>query len=147
MAKWQPYIFGIGIALMGLFQMGAGTLGVSRRHWDMAFTGAEFTFKYQEAAWLMLGLAGITGVMSAVGGIMFVVIAVGSLLIGKKVDLNAPAPAAPAPAPTAAAVAHHGSAGTFEVPGTFALAMVFLISFVLYYFVNWKYLASTWGMS
>jgi cytochrome c oxidase subunit 1 len=146
MAKWQPYIFGIGIALMGLFQMGAGTLGVSRRHWDMAFTGAEFTFKYQEAAWLMMGLAGITGVMSVVGGVMFVVVAVGSLVIGKKVDLNAPAPAAPA-APPAAAVAHHGSAGTFEVPGTFAMAMVFLIAFVLYYFVNWKYLASTWGMS
>ncbi len=33
------------------------------------------------------------------------------------------------------------------VPGTFVLAMVFLVSFVLYYFVNWKYLASVWGMS
>ena len=31
--------------------------------------------------------------------------------------------------------------------GTFALAMVFLVSFVAYYFVNWKYLASTWGIS
>ena len=32
-------------------------------------------------------------------------------------------------------------------PGTFDLAMVFLISFVLYYFINWKYLSQVWGLS
>jgi len=25
--------------------------------------------------------------------------------------------------------------------------MVFLVSFVLYYFVNWKYLSTLWGLS
>jgi cytochrome c oxidase subunit 1 len=34
----------------------------------------------------------------------------------------------------------HGSAG-FAAPGTFVLAMVFLVAFVLYYFINWKYLS------
>jgi cytochrome c oxidase subunit 1 len=41
----------------------------------------------------------------------------------------------------------HGSAGTMEVPGTFTFALIFLAVFVLYFFVNWKFLASTWGLS
>ena len=40
----------------------------------------------------------------------------------------------------------YGSAG-FAAPGTFTLAMVFLVSFVLYYFINWKYLSQVWGLS
>ena len=28
-----------------------------------------------------------------------------------------------------------------------SLAMIFLVSFVLYYFVNWKYLSTLWGLS
>jgi cytochrome c oxidase subunit I len=31
-------------------------------------------------------------------------------------------------------------------PGTFTLAMVFLVSFVLYYFINWKYLSTVWPL-
>ena len=27
------------------------------------------------------------------------------------------------------------------------LAMVFLAAFVLYYFINWKYLSTVWGLS
>ena len=42
--------------------------------------------------------------------------------------------------------AEHGSAG-FEAPGTFILALIFLTTFVLYYFVNWKYLSGVWGLS
>ena len=44
------------------------------------------------------------------------------------------------------AVEEHGSGG-FEAPGTFVLAMVLLVSFVVYYFINWKYLASVWPLS
>ena len=32
-------------------------------------------------------------------------------------------------------------------PGTFVLAVFFLVTFVLYYFVNWKYLGQLWGLS
>ena len=35
----------------------------------------------------------------------------------------------------------------FAAPGTFTLAMVFLVAFVLYYFINWKYLSQLWGLS
>ena len=45
-----------------------------------------------------------------------------------------------------AAAQSYGSMG-FAAPGTFALAMVFLLAFVLYYFINWKYLSTVWGLS
>ena len=43
----------------------------------------------------------------------------------------------------------HAAAGKwgFAAPGTFLLALFFLLTFVLYYAVNWKYLASVWPMS
>jgi len=59
---------------------------------------------------------------------------------------------APRPAPEAApgtvAPSGHGSIGLggFVAPGTFVLAMVFLTSFILYYFVNWKYLSTVWPL-
>ena len=55
----------------------------------------------------------------------------------------------PTPVPRAAptlAAQTYGSLG-FAAPGTFVLAAVFLVSFVLYYFVNWKYLSTLWGLS
>ena len=32
-------------------------------------------------------------------------------------------------------------------PGTFVLALFFLFVFVVYYAINWKYLASVWPLS
>jgi len=58
--------------------------------------------------------------------------------------------AAPPPQPVAVAITGHGpSIGTagFVAPGTFTLALVFLTAFVLYYFVNWKYLSTVWPLS
>ena len=46
----------------------------------------------------------------------------------------------------ASAMTGHGHAG-FAAPGTFVFALIFLTAFVLYYFVNWKYLSTVWGLS
>ncbi|MDP6574300.1 MAG: cbb3-type cytochrome c oxidase subunit I [Rhodospirillales bacterium] len=146
LAKWQPYLFGIGMGLVSLFLMGAGTLGVPRRHWDMAFSDAAITHDFPAAAFLMMGLNGVAALIATLGGVIFILNMVGTILWGKKKEA-APAPqAAPEPQPAAAAGAY-GGAGTMAVPGTFVLALVFLAAFVLYYFVNWKYLASVWGLS
>jgi cytochrome c oxidase subunit 1 len=40
---------------------------------------------------------------------------------------------------------HTVSALGFAAPGTFVLAMMFLVAFVLYYFINWKYLSTACG--
>jgi cytochrome c oxidase subunit 1 len=146
LARWQPYLFGIGAAGISLFMMGAGTLGVSRRHWDITFSDAPLTFEYSAGAFLMLGLNGISAILATVGGIAYVVVVVGSVLFGKRKDAVAARPApAPAPAP-AAVVASYGGAGTIKLPGTITLVSVFFVAFVLYYYVNWKYLAAVWPL-
>jgi cytochrome c oxidase subunit 1 len=67
LAKWQPYVFGIGAAGISLFMMGAGTLGVARRHWDITFADAPLPFDYPSAAYLMMGLNGMFAVLAATG--------------------------------------------------------------------------------
>ncbi len=160
LAKLQPYLFGGGMTVLILFMLGAGTLGVSRRHWDMDFTGAALGFEYSGMAYTMMAVAAIGGILAVVGGAAYLLITVGSLVFGKKLDASAgllqsfgkplaascyttdrPDTLAMAPKP----VEEHGSSG-FEAPGTFVLAMVLLVSFVVYYFINWKYLASVWPL-
>jgi cytochrome c oxidase subunit 1 len=136
-----------------LVMMGAGTLGVERRHWDMSFTDAAIGFDYPASAYALMGLVGISGVGAVVGGGIFVLITVVSVFLGKRVEsessygtqstrlMKAP--------PIVLPPGGHVAAGKwgFAAPGTFALAILFLAIFVAYYAVNWKYLASVWPMS
>jgi cytochrome c oxidase subunit 1 len=151
MAKYQPYVFGLGMSAVALFLMGAGTLGVPRRHWDIGFAGNAFAYEFPGAAWLMMALAGITGLVAIIGGGMYLLITVWSVFLGKRIETpgfqhvrarDGVAVAAPAAGPV---IAGHGSAG-MVAPGTFVLALVFLTAFVLYYFVNWKYLSTVWPL-
>jgi cytochrome c oxidase subunit 1 len=148
LARWQPYMFGFSMYFFCLVMMGAGTLGVSRRHWDMTFSGAAMAYEWPGAAYLMMGLVGVAGVAAIAGGAIYIYITVGSILWGKRLDSgkvsNHFTPIPPT-APTVVAQSY-GSAG-FAAPGTFVLAMVFLVSFILYYFINWKYLSQVWGLS
>ncbi|MDH3336662.1 MAG: cbb3-type cytochrome c oxidase subunit I [Gammaproteobacteria bacterium] len=146
LATWQPYVFGIGVAGISVFMMGAGTLGVARRHWDMTFADALLPFDYPAAAYLMMGLNGIFAVMAALGGLMYVVIVVGSVFFGKKLAEDEK-PSYPEVPPASAAVSHYGSSETLRIPGTAFLVGIFFTAFVLYYFVNWKYLSEIWPLS
>jgi cytochrome c oxidase subunit 1 len=145
-ARWQPYVFGIGVAGISIFMMGAGTLGVSRRHWDMTFADAVLPFDYPSAAYLMMGLNGIFAIMAAIGGLMYVVVVVGSVFFGRKLAEDEK-PEYPEVPPESAAVSHYGSTETLKIPGTVFLVSIFLVAFVLYYFVNWKYLSEIWPLS
>ncbi len=147
LAKWQPYLFGIGMGLVSVFMMGAGTLGVPRRHWDINFSDAAMAYEFPGAAHLMMGLNGMAALVGGLGAAIFILNMVGTILWGKS---KTPAVATAAPAPPsggAAVLAGHGSSEGMSVPGTFTLALIFLVAFVLYYFVNWKYLAGVWPLS
>ena len=148
LARWQPYLFGLSMYAFTLVMMGAGTLGVSRRHWDMAFEGAALAYEWPGAAYLMMGLVGITGMAAIAGGVIFIYVTVGSLLWGKKLDTGKVSPkfTPVLRASPSAAAQSYGSLG-FAAPGTFVLAIVFLVAFILYYFINWKYLSTLWYMS
>ncbi len=146
LAKWQPYLFAIGVGGISLFMMGAGTVGVARRHWDMNFTDAALSFDYPPVAFLMMTLNGVFAIVATIGGALFVLITVGSILWGKKVDASNIVESL-GPMPTkqvSGAVQEYGNAGSWHLPGTYILVGVFFTAFVLYYFVNWKYLSELW---
>lgn len=149
LAKWQPYLFGLGMAVFTLAMMGAGTLGVPRRHWDITFAGASLPYEYPGSAWLMLAIMGASGVVAIVGGAAYILVTVGTLLVGRKLDTGEYSPKRTVlKMPVGATLAGHGGhGGGFAAPGTFVFALVFLAAFVLYYFVNWKYLSTVWGLS
>jgi cytochrome c oxidase subunit 1 len=83
---------------------------------------------------------------------MYLLITVWSVFLGRRIatpgfqHVRARDGVAPAVARAGGPViAGHGSAG-MVAPGTFVLALVFLTSFILYYFVNWKYLSTVWPL-
>ncbi|MBF0125217.1 MAG: cbb3-type cytochrome c oxidase subunit I [Magnetococcales bacterium] len=160
LAKWQPYIFTGGMLMLILFMLGAGTLGVPRRHWDVSFADAVVKgFEFPGMAVTMMGLAGLGGLLAAVGGAAYCVIAVGSLVFGKRLDGGAslfssfgaylspssytvtrPELLAMAPVEPSSTAQH------VHANGTFVLALVFLATFVVYFFLNAKYLSSVWPL-
>jgi len=163
LAKIQPYLFAGGMTILVLFMLGAGTLGVSRRHWDMDFTGAILGYHYPGMAYTMMAIGAIGGVIGVIGGAAYLVVTVGSLLFGRKLEPSAGFLECFIGKPLAASVynvsrpevlpmaeplknEHPSAAGGMEAPGTFALAMLLLVTFVVYYFINWKYLASVWPL-
>jgi len=141
-AKLQPYVFALGVGGISVFMMGAGTLGIPRRDWDIQGADAILSFDYPASAYLMMGLNGMSAVLAALGGLMYVVVVVGSILFGARVKDAKPAGEAVQSSP----VSHYGSAGTLKLPGTAVLVSVFFTAFVLYYFVNWKYLSEVWPL-
>jgi cytochrome c oxidase subunit 1 len=146
LARWQPYLFGLGMCGVSLFLMGAGTLGVPRRHWDIGFAGTGgIIHEFPAAAYTMLALNGLSVIVAVIGGAAFCLIIVGTLLFGKKLGDQKMAEAWIAKPVTEAEYSANGGSA-FAIPGTLVLAMVFFISFALYYFINWKYLGETWGI-
>ena len=88
-----------------------------------------------------------------VGGAIFVLITVVSVFFGKRVESESDYGVEPTRLMRASPIVQpqggHAAAGKlgFAAPGTFVLAVFFLAIFVVYYVVNWKYLASVWPMS
>ncbi len=143
LARLQPYLFGLGAAGISVFMMGAGTLGVPRRSWDISGADALLPYDFAGAAYMMMGLNGMAAVLAAIGGLSFIVIVVGSVFFGRRIgDTEAIVLQA-----DAAAVGQYGSSDSHDIRGTLVLVAVFFISFVLYYFVNWKYLSEVWPLS
>lgn len=133
LASWQPYVYGFGMLLLILGFLTSGTLGVPRRHWGVFTTSAAFPTLIPEPAQLTLALAGIGGLIAAIGGAMFVGIVLISVLTGKVQEARSLrlVVSAPADPPEAEEAAH-------ETPrGTFWIALAFLAFFILVYFRNW----------
>ena len=89
-ASWQPYVFGLGMTGVALFLMGAGTLGVPRRHWDILFSRRRRRsgYEFSPAALTMMSLNGMSVVLAGLGGAIYIVVVVGSILFGRKLGEN-----------------------------------------------------------
>jgi len=148
-AKLQPYIFSLGAWVFSISLMGAGTLGVQRRHADITFAGQPLAYEYPEIAKGLMDFGEIFAVIMSVGAIMFIVVVLASIFAGERI----PEGSAPWPKVEDADVVFektgkkHIGIGGFEAPGTFVLAMILFVTLVLYYFINFKYLSTVWGMS
>jgi cytochrome c oxidase subunit 1 len=149
MAKLQPYIFSLGGWVFSIALMGAGTMGVQRRHADITFAGQPLAYQYPEIAKGLMDLGEIFAVIMSVGAIMFIVVVLASIFTGERIaEDSAPWPkVADADAVFEKSGKKHIGIGGMEAPGTFVLAMILFATLVLYYFINFKYLSTVWGMS
>ena len=142
LCRIQPYVFGGGITLMALGMSFAGSYGVPRRHWDVEFTGSLFSTGFDSGAHVMLGLMGIGAVVAFLGLLLYILLTVAAVFFGPSI--------AGQPMEAWQAVEEvSGAAGEeafdeHRVPGTMVLVGVFLLSFAVYYFANWKWLADVW---
>jgi len=150
-ARWQPYLFAIGIVTLSMSMTFAGSFGVPRRHADITFPGAPFTLEYPSAVDLFMAGVGIGGTIAALAVLGFILIAVVSVFFGKPLDLEHAQPGTPGiPQGVYRLPPQIHDAEASEVihrqgaPGTVVLVFVFLAVFVLYYFTNWKILSMIW---
>jgi cytochrome c oxidase subunit 1 len=152
-ARYQPYVYGLGMVIWGLGMGLAGHWGVPRRHWDITFQnapeGLRFNMLQNPEINLFLALLGIGGVIAVIGGAMFVLPIVGTVFLGRRSDTPYvgnvdPGAFSPAPAIAGASVDHAEAADEhgFEVPGTLVLAIGFLVLFAILYGISWHELGS-----
>jgi cytochrome c oxidase subunit 1 len=151
MAKFQPYVFGIGIVIMAMSMIFMGILGAPRRHWDMTFAGAPFQVEFNPVIELFQATMGIGGLLASVGVLMFIAIAVVTVFFGTNLsdeDFKKGGPGLPQGVvklpPQVHTGAHVATIHEAGLNGTMVLAIIFLVAFALYYFTNWKILSFLW---
>lgn len=83
LVRAQPYLFAGGISLMAISMSFAGSYGVPRRHWDVEFTGAQFSAGFDSAAHFMLGLMGVGAVVAFTGLLIFILATVWAVFFGR----------------------------------------------------------------
>jgi cytochrome c oxidase subunit 1 len=159
-ARWQPYLFALGMLLLSMGMTFAGSFGVPRRHWDISFSQAPFGVEFNPAVDLVLAVMGIGGIMAVTGAYLFIAIAVKSVFFGEPIGeiqkgvVTAGIPQGithpPVHKPNADELnekLHAPGRGIAAVtPGTLALVSIFLVSFMVYYFTNWKLLSVLWRL-
>lgn len=84
--RLQPYVFALGIVLVSFGMSFAGSYGVSRRHWDIEFTGATHSAGYDPSVHVWLALVGVGGIIAFTGLLMYVLTTVMAVFFGKKVE-------------------------------------------------------------
>ncbi len=147
-AKWQPYIFGGGMAVVAVAWIAAGLQGVSRRHWDITFVQAPFQADTPGTAHLAMAVAGIGALVAIVGGAMFLIIVLLSVFTGKRTEARSltllMSESNPLVTHAVPNVGKEPEEAHLMPKGTFVLVLAFLTFFVVYYLSNWWLLGRMW---
>ena len=140
-ATIQPYLYGGAMGVTALMMMYLGILyGIPRRHPSvMDIPGTEFSFA---AARPLFGIFGVMALVSILGGALFVVVAVGTLLGGDRYGGSLPVerPTTVADGGDHDDTPHH----LLSMRGTFILTSMFLGVFVVMWALNWYLLSQLW---
>ncbi len=88
MARQQPYVFGVGVAVLTLGMLLAGQLGVPRRVADLDYEGAQVGVEMYSAAPipLVMGLVSVGAVLAVIGGVQFIWVMAKTLISGQRSD-------------------------------------------------------------
>ncbi len=85
-ARLQPYVFGVGMFVFSTAMMFVGGFGIPRRIWDITGAEAPFQVAYGPTADLALAVMAVGGLVGIVGGAMYILVAVATVAIGKKIN-------------------------------------------------------------
>lgn len=136
LARVQPWLFGGGVVMLSMGMSLAGSGGVARRTWEIESAGI-----YDPMVYLMLGLVGVGGIIAFTGLLIYILLTVHAVFLGRS---NAGRPIEEWGTPPVLAVSGESGEALERTPGTLALVLILLASFVVYYFANWKALADLW---
>lgn len=141
-AVWQPYVYGIGTALVSIGMIASGLQGVSRRHWDITLTGVV-----PGTVNITLAIFGVGALIAVVGGIMYLAVILTSVLTGPRKEAGQLLLVSGTQNPLLESA--RLTDDIIERPanrprGTFVLVIAFLIFFAAYYLSNWWLLGRTW---
>lgn len=133
LATVQLYLFGAAMAIVTVAMMWLGYFfGIPRRHPDVsALPIIRSPF--------LEGVLGVSGTVAVIGGGIFIILAVSTLLFGKGRQRG------PALAPViAGASVDTPHAETHDLRGTLVLTLTFLALFLVIYITHWINLSSLW---
>ncbi|MFT5142382.1 MAG: cytochrome c oxidase subunit 1 [Rhodothermales bacterium] len=149
LARVQPFLFRGGIVIMSVGMSFAGSYGVPRRHYDIDFSGANIPAGFDAGAHFMMGVLGVGPVIAFVAMMIFILLVVAAVFFGKSNKETGMVPWQSAEAMAKNREIYLQPDEEYEkaghnVKGTLALVFILLISFIVYYFANWKALADVW---
>ncbi|MEX2486345.1 MAG: cbb3-type cytochrome c oxidase subunit I [Nitriliruptoraceae bacterium] len=168
MARWQPYVFGGGLAILTLGMLFAGQRGVPRRVADLEYSAAPIGVDLFGAEGMIpsvMALVSVGAVIAVTGGIMYVWNMVATLLWGERtargdegLDIVFAAQLAASrgrgatgsivPDPSLSHAEQRAGLprrwARFEAPGTYVIVLLFLAWFVVMYAAAHLNLSRAW---
>ncbi|RQG95348.1 cytochrome c oxidase subunit I [Natrarchaeobius chitinivorans] len=146
LASLWPYLFASTMGITALMMMYVGLLyGVPRRVAEVVenIPGTEFNLV---AAAPLFNVFGVFAMLAVVSGALFLVIALATLLFGKR---NGDGEAAERLLPDGTLKPEGGASDpvhAYEMRGTFVLTLVFMGVFVVTWALNWYLLSQLWSI-